>query len=75
MEVSLKDDVKTMLEFSKQIETDEFEIVQIKGILGGLKKKDGILFAPNIINVSCVKNLELKSGDTFIIGYPKSGYS
>jgi hypothetical protein len=55
------------------IEPEEFEIVRAKSAKNGLKKRDGVLLSNFTINLSSVKNLELRSDDTFVIGFPKSG--
>lgn len=61
------------LESGNQIKPDQFAMVPVKGFSGGLKKIDNLFVPSFITNISCVKLLEVKPGDTFIIGYPKSG--
>lgn len=73
------DAVKLIAEWQKDptndfyIKPDEFETVTIPGFNGPLKIYDGILLFNEVINISELKNLNLRSEDTFIIGFPKSG--
>lgn len=71
--------IKQIIEWNKDPEHDfyikpeKFDIVPVKGFKNGLKKRDGILLQNMVVNLECVKNLELKKDDAFVIGFPKSG--
>ena len=55
------------------IKPDEFEKVKINGFKDPVNTYDGILLSNEVINISELKDLELRKEDTFIIGFPKSG--
>lgn len=55
------------------IKPDTFEMENVKGFNGPIKKLDGTLIMNDVVNLSNLKNLKLRDTDTFIIGFPKSG--
>ena len=55
------------------IKPETFEMENIKGFNGPIKKLDGTLIMNDVINLSNLKYLKIKDNDTFIIGFPKSG--
>lgn len=55
------------------VELEEFERVNPKAVKNGYKRRDGVNLPDIIRNLSLVKNLELRDGDVFSIGFPKSG--
>lgn len=55
------------------VEPEQFEVVNVKGTKYGYKCRDGTLLMNTVQNLACVKNLELKNDDTFVIGFLKSG--
>ena len=55
------------------IEPEDLEVVPVKGTKNGYKSKDGLLMMYSVRNTMCVKNLQVKSDDTFVIGFVKSG--
>ena len=58
---------------STNIEEEEFKTEKINGLRLGLKVKDDCYLPNYVRNLSIVKTLDLRSDDTFVIGYPKSG--
>lgn len=65
--------LQRMKESEFYIEPEDLEVVPIKGTKNGCKKKDGLLLMYNVQNTQCIKNLAIKSDDTFVIGFVKSG--
>lgn len=54
-------------------EPEDLEVVPIKGTKNGYKHKDGINLMYSVRNSKCAKNLTVKSDDTFVVGFVKSG--
>ena len=55
------------------VEKEEFEHVAVPGMKHGCKRRDGIRLPNFVVNLSLVKNMQLRHDDVFVIGFMKTG--
>jgi hypothetical protein len=55
------------------VEDKNYEVARVQGMRSGLKTVDDIYMPLLIKNLDLVKQMRVRSDDTFVIGFPKSG--